>query len=395
MRKIDIAVVGAGPAGIGAALSAACNGASVAMIDENVAPGGHLRWTMRQQTGFGGSLDGLRGFEIADWAVDALATAQVQVLTSSVSWGLFEDNVLGVTTASESFQLQATSVIIATGATDAVWPFPGWELPGVMTATAALKLMHLERVLPGQRVVVLGAGHYADDIASDLSACGAIVALRLVSGEGIVAGGPDTVAWVEADGNRTECDAVVLAFGRQPDPHLALQAQTALAYSPHDMLFVPSRDAALATSLPGVYVVGHAAGVGSAARAFAEGTVAGESASDGNGLSVALERLRSFEPVTASQSAMSVISDKTIVCRCEEIGAGMIRRAIADGSSSLNDIKRRTRAGMGICQGVYCNRTMAGMLAADSGIALESIVPMTARPPARLISMAAMAGFES
>ncbi|MDQ3547878.1 MAG: FAD-dependent oxidoreductase, partial [Chloroflexota bacterium] len=105
MRTTDIAVVGAGPAGIGAALAAARNGANVALIDENVAPGGHLRWTMLQQTGFGGSPDGPRGFEIAAWAVDALATAGVQVLTSSVAWGLFEDNVLGVTTDDESIQL--------------------------------------------------------------------------------------------------------------------------------------------------------------------------------------------------------------------------------------------------------------------------------------------------
>ena len=150
----------------------------------------------------------------------------------------------------------------------------------------------------------------------------------------------------------------------------------------------------MVTSVSSTFVVGDAAGVGSAARAFAEGMVAGEAASAGAGLSRALERLHAIEQQTVSLLSMPRIADNTLVCRCEEVRAGSLRAAIADGAISVNDLKRRTRSGMGICQGVYCHRTMAGMISAEAGIVVETILPMTARPPARMIPMAAMAALE-
>ncbi|HEX5165078.1 MAG TPA: FAD-dependent oxidoreductase [Thermomicrobiales bacterium] len=395
MRESDVAVVGAGPAGIGAALAAARNGVSVVLIDENSAVGGHLRWTLAPQTGFEPALDGLTGIEIAGWAAGALADAGVGVLTDSVAWGLFEENVLGVATPDASFRLRARAVVVATGSTDSVWPFPGWQLPGVMTATAALRAMHLDRVLPGFRCVVLGAGSLAEVVASDLTSCGAAVVLRAGNVDGLVAGGDGAVAWVESDGQRTACDAVILAFGRQPDAELALQAQAALAYSPNDGVFVPWRDETLATRLAGVYVAGDAGGVGTAARSYVEGLVAGAAASGGDGLTDALERLREIAADQVPDSPLPAIADATLVCRCEEVSAASIRTAINTGAISLNDIKRRTRAGMGICQGIYCHRTVAQMLSTETGIPLDTIVPMTARPPARLLSMAAMADLET
>jgi D-hydroxyproline dehydrogenase subunit alpha len=394
MQTTEIAVIGAGPAGIGAALAAARNGSKVVVIDENAAPGGHLRWMMARQAGFGDELDGLRGDEIASWAAGELQSAGVKVLTSSVAWGLFDDSILGVHTPEASFQLQADHVIIATGATDLVWPFAGWELPGVLTATASLRLLHLDRVLPGRRVAVVGEGSEAGAVAADLVTCGANVIHRQPDVDGVSVGGPGLVEWIEVDGVRLSCDAVVLALGRQPDAQLARQAQVALRYSDDDGVFVVIRDETLATSVPSIFVVGDAAGVGSSARAFAEGSVAGEAASGGARLRGAIERLRAVELQPESLSSMPQIADTTLVCRCEEVRAGALRTAIADGAISINDLKRRTRSGMGICQGVYCQRTMAGMISAEAGTADETILPMTARPPARLIPMAAMADLE-
>jgi thioredoxin reductase/bacterioferritin-associated ferredoxin len=394
MRTTEIAVIGAGPAGIGAALAAARNGSNVVVIDENLAPGGHLRWTMARQTGFGPPLDGLRGDEIAFWAAGELRASGVEVLTSSVAWGLFDDSTVGVHTPDASFQLQAAHVIIATGATDLTWPFPGWELPGVLTATASLRMMHLDRVLPGQRVAVLGSGADADAVAADLAACGADLVHRQPGVDGVTVGGSGLVEWIEVDGARSGCDAVVLALGRQPDAQLAHQAQVASTYAADNGVFVVVRDESLASSVPNIFVAGDAAGVGSPARAFAEGSVAGEAASGGVGLSGALQRLREVEQHPESLPLMPRIADDTLVCRCEEVRAGALRAAIADGAVSINDLKRRTRSGMGICQGVYCHRTMSGMIAAEAGIAVDAILPMTARPPARLIPMAALADLE-
>ncbi|MGH2532001.1 MAG: (2Fe-2S)-binding protein [Thermomicrobiales bacterium] len=81
-------------------------------------------------------------------------------------------------------------------------------------------------------------------------------------------------------------------------------------------------------------------------------------------------------------------------CRCEEIGLDEVREAIAEGARSVNDVKRRTRAGMGICQGVYCVGPIADLIAAETGLSPREIVPMTARPPVRLVSLGLLADME-
>ena len=75
------------------------------------------------------------------------------------------------------------------------------------------------------------------------------------------------------------------------------------------------------------------------------------------------------------------------VCRCEEILHATIAEAIAEGAPTLNELKRRTRAGMGVCQGVYCLPEMADLLATATRTPLEEIAPMTSRPPARLLAL--------
>lgn len=82
------------------------------------------------------------------------------------------------------------------------------------------------------------------------------------------------------------------------------------------------------------------------------------------------------------------------VCRCEEIDEAMVQAAIAAGARTINDVKRRTRAGMGICQGVYCLQHIAALLARELDCGVETVVPMTARPPARMLTLSALAGEE-
>jgi pyruvate/2-oxoglutarate dehydrogenase complex dihydrolipoamide dehydrogenase (E3) component/bacterioferritin-associated ferredoxin len=394
-KMTDVAVIGAGPAGVGAALTAAQHGASVVLIDENEAPGGHLRWTMGRQDGFApGVPEGLRGYELAGWAAAALTEAGVEVLASAIGWGLFEENTFGVTSESSTFQLRATSIIVATGSVDRVWPFPGWELPGVMTATAALRLMHLDRVLPGERVVVIGSGELAATVTADVQACEAPFVQQVRSVDDIAAGGDGRVEWLDTAGERVEVDAVVLAFGWQPDVQLALQAQVAIEFSKADGVFVPAVDDDFRTSDPGIFVVGGAAGTCSAAVAYAQGVVAGAAATGGTRLDAARAHLDGLDQLAQAIPAAGPIANTTMVCRCEEVRASALRDAIAAGAVGLNDLKRRTRGGMGICQGAYCQRAMATLISQEAGVAIETLVPITARPPARLIPMAAMADLE-
>jgi NAD(P)H-nitrite reductase large subunit len=76
-----------------------------------------------------------------------------------------------------------------------------------------------------------------------------------------------------------------------------------------------------------------------------------------------------------------------MLCRCYEVTDAAVEAAIANGATTINDIKRMTRSGMGLCQGIFCVPQMTAMLAA-AGQPVAEIAPMTSRPPVRLVSLA-------
>lgn len=93
-------------------------------------------------------------------------------------------------------------------------------------------------------------------------------------------------------------------------------------------------------------------------------------------------------------AVVAEVGDGAVICRCEAVLAGAVRQAISDGATTINDVKRSTRAGMGICQGIFCTRSVAALLHTSGGQPMEDIVPMTARPPARPVPLEALAATE-
>jgi NAD(P)H-nitrite reductase large subunit len=85
--------------------------------------------------------------------------------------------------------------------------------------------------------------------------------------------------------------------------------------------------------------------------------------------------------------------EATFACRCEEVLNEEIATALAAGAQTIDDVKRRTRAGMGTCQGIYCMPAIAVLVATATGAPIATIAPMTARPPVRPIPLAALADF--
>jgi bacterioferritin-associated ferredoxin len=83
------------------------------------------------------------------------------------------------------------------------------------------------------------------------------------------------------------------------------------------------------------------------------------------------------------------------VCRCEEILLDEIVAAIADGAQSVDDIKRRSRAGMGTCQGIFCVPVIAAMVAQATALPIDRVAGITARPPVRPVMLAALANLNS
>jgi len=86
------------------------------------------------------------------------------------------------------------------------------------------------------------------------------------------------------------------------------------------------------------------------------------------------------------------LKDDIIICRCEEVKLGEIKKAILEGAITVEDVKRRTRAGMGLCQGKSCGRIIARLISQYSGQSIENILPATFRPPVRAIKLGHLGG---
>lgn len=86
------------------------------------------------------------------------------------------------------------------------------------------------------------------------------------------------------------------------------------------------------------------------------------------------------------------MTEKTIICRCEDVTYGQIVRAIEDGCTTVEEIKRMLRCGMGACQGRTCVRLISQIIAERTGRSMHEIMPPTSRPPSMPIELAILAG---
>jgi sarcosine oxidase subunit alpha len=168
MSATDVAVIGAGPAGLSAAIAAAEAGARVTVIDENPAPGGRLLGQLHQES------DGnwWIGKEVAAELTDRAAVAGVQLMERREVWGMYPEWKLALDGGET---LTASCVVLASGAAERALPIPGWTLPGAMTIGAAQTLTNYYRVLPGKRVAVVGVDPLSLTVAHELTMAGAEV----------------------------------------------------------------------------------------------------------------------------------------------------------------------------------------------------------------------------
>ena len=323
--RTDVAVVGAGPAGLSAAAAAAERGCSVVLFDMNPTSGGQL---IKQIHKFFGSRDhwaGTRGVDIATRLLDQARERGVEVIQNhEVSWihkgvvwafpgslGSGQRSSRSAQSAPSSIKVHAEKIILATGGIENTIAFPGWTLPGVMGAGAAQTMANLWRVLPGRRVLMVGAGNVGLIVSYQLLQAGAEVVAIVEAQDRIGgyavhasklarAGVPiltqHTV--VRATGcqfvenaeiarldssqrvdpqtlRQVDVDTICLAVGLRPNARLAAMAGCGLTYSPILGGWLPAHDAALRTSQPDIYVAGDVSGIEEASTALEEGRLAG------------------------------------------------------------------------------------------------------------------------
>lgn len=321
MREIttDIAVIGAGSAGLSAAYQAAAAGADVLVIDENELPGGQL---FKQIHKFFGSREhqaGVRGFNIGTQLLERVEKSGAKAMMDSLVYGLLPDKSMGLVSGGVNYTVKAKKIIIASGAKENYMAFPGSTLPGVMGAGAAQTMININRVLPGKRIVMVGSGNVGLIVSYQLLQAGAEV-LALVEGAPAIggygvhagkirrAGTPIFVShtvkrvwgdgavehveiaavdasWNPVPGSEKvfEADTLCLAVGLNPMTELAWMAGCEFVFIPVLGGHVPMHDENMETTVPGIYVAGDVTGVEEASSAMEEGNLSGVAAAEALG----------------------------------------------------------------------------------------------------------------
>ncbi len=305
----ELIVVGAGPAGLSAAIEAAKSGVKAIVFDENSKPGGQL---FKQIHKFFGSKEHkakIRGFKIGQDLLQEAEKLGVEVVLNATVVGLYPEKEIIVKIGGEVIHYKADAVLIATGASENMVNFRGWTLPGVIGAGAAQTMMNLHHIKPGNRVFMLGTGNVGLVVSFQLLQAGCeVVALAdaapKIGGYGVHAskvartGVPfylsHTIKEVEGEDHVT---GVTIAqvdehfqFIPGTEKHFAVDTIcVAVGLSPMAQLLkmdgivmddtkgrtVPKCDRTGATSIPGIYVAGDVAGIEEASSAMIEGRMSG------------------------------------------------------------------------------------------------------------------------
>lgn len=312
--KAEILIIGAGPAGLGAAIEAAKLGAKVMLLDENEKAGGQLFKQIHKFFGSKQHYAGVRGFQIGEDLLEEAESLGVEVLLDARAVGLMDNGCVAVLHKEELMQVEAKKIILATGARENAISFPGWTLPGVMTAGAAQTFSNVHGTLVGKNILMVGTGNVGLIVSYQLMQAGANVkglveVIPRVSGYGVHAGkikragvpiwtshtviearGKDRVeeaviAQVDekfqpiAGTERTiKVDTILLAVGLTPKVELAKMAGCALTVEPALGGHLPYHNNEMLSTNPSIYVCGDIAGVEEANTALDEGRLAGLSA---------------------------------------------------------------------------------------------------------------------
>jgi sarcosine oxidase subunit alpha len=408
-RHADVLVTGGGIAGLNAALAAAELGADVVLADEGAEPGG--------QRLIGGEVNEIGAL------VERARGAGVEIIDHGSALGYF-DGLVPVWQRDTLHQVRAVQHVFATGAIEQPLVFAGNDLPGVMLAGGARRLVSLYAVSPGRRAVVATTSDRGLDAAAALRAAGvqivAIADLRPDAGDGAQALRADGVpvfaghTVIEAKGSKHvdhavvapvgggdehefECDLIVVSGGAIPASSLLLQAGAQSAYDPARGHF------ALAALPDGLHAAGEVAGVETDEAVAWSGELAGLQAAHalGRATDESTARVTELEGLLAQPSAVAVAvappvsgegRGKCFACLCEDVTSKDVHLSIEEGYDSIELSKRYTTVTMGPCQGRMCQLPSVRLMAQETGQSLQQVGTTTARPPWVSVPMGILGG---
>jgi D-hydroxyproline dehydrogenase subunit alpha len=380
----DILVIGAGPAGVAAAVSAAGSGLRVGLIDDNPAPGGQI-WR--------GGAAVSPSPEAAKWFAGLINSPVIRLH----GWRVFDapqNGTLRAERTGECTEFSYKKLILTTGARERFLPFPGWTLPNVMGAGALDALVKSGLPVEGKRIVVAGTGPLLLAVGAHFAKHGATVAAiceqaslgnllrfgaglwrepaKLLQGLGYrtktMSSGFHTGCWPVAATGKDKLGSVTLSNGSK-------QWEIACDYLACGFHLVPNIelpsllrcriadgfvevDELQQTSVEDIYCAGEPTGIGGVELSLLEGQIAGLAAAAKAGEAVHLAQRRKKmqwfvaelqKAFTLRPELLSLASGETLVCRCEDVPFDALRVC-----TSWREAKLHTRCGMGPCQGRIC-----------------------------------------
>jgi NADPH-dependent 2,4-dienoyl-CoA reductase/sulfur reductase-like enzyme len=448
----DVLVIGAGPAGMSAALELQARGLAVTLADDQPAPGGRIFAAIEARRPHGAE-------EHAGAALVARFRASGGIyLPATEAWQIESGPRVFLTRDRRAIMLEPRFVLLATGAQERPMPFPGWQLPGVMTVGAAQILLKTAKQIPDQPVWLAGCGPLLLLYAHQLIAAGGAIAgildttppgrgaasarllpaalgygwRDLVRGLGwllrmrklrvirdvvaIEASGADRLTAVRYTagggvGGEIATSLLLVHDGVVPGLHATLAAGCAHRWNPVQRCFEPVVDRFGGSSNPAIFVAGDGAAIGGARAAMLSGRLAAVgiahaagklSAADAETAAAPLRRdlsgaagFRRFIDTLYPPSGMP-IPDATVLCRCEEVKAGQVRESLV-GRPHLDPdgVKMATRAGMGPCQGRQCGLSLTRLVAEAHGGSPCDIGFLRIRPPLKPLTLGELAALET
>lgn len=447
----DVLVIGAGPAGISAALQLATFGCHVTVVDDQPAPGGRIFAAIETRSAYNAE-DRTGAALVAEFRA-----AGGTYLSSAEVWQIETGPRVFLSQGGAARMIEPQFVLMATGAQERPMPFVGWQLPGVMTVGGAQLLLKVARQIPDEPVWLAGTGPLLLLYANQLAAAGGQIAgildttpkvspiraaralpaafqygwrdllrgLRwrwtarhtrtisdVVSIEGVGDERLERVRYTTSSGTAGEVETHLLFIhdGVVPSVHGTLAAGCEHHWNRQQRCFEPVVDGYGRSSQPGIFVAGDGGTIAGARAAALSGRLAAI------GIALAGNRItpeaadEAAKPIRASLRAAGrfrrfldglfppaelVIADKTMVCRCEEVSAGTLRAALA-GRAQLgaDGVKIATRAGMGPCQGRQCGLSITRLIAEVHGGARDVVELPRIRPPLKPLTLKELATLE-
>ena len=413
----DVLVVGGGPSGLAAAIAAAAAGARVALVEEAPRLGGS-GWGLRD-----GSQASTRAL-----IESVCSSSTITLFNATVAAAYYADHWVALADTERLTKMRAKAVVFATGVIEQPAVFRNNDLPGVILASAALRLAQRHRIAPGHRVVMVAANLEAYNCCLDLHALGvtvvALVDLRaahadaesenaaaacaalgmttlrshapyqaVANGEGVVAGldvAPiDSAGRVDASRcQRLDCDAILMSVGWAAAANLFLQAGGATTFSSTLQQFVP-------TDMPaGIFAAGRLNGVYDFAAQVADGTRAGTSAAAhaGHGAASTAIAVRGSRCPSHAFPIIDHPKAKNFVDFDEDLQVKDLENAAQEGFDSSELMKRYSTVGMGPSQGKHSNMNALRVLARYRGVGVETLGLTTSRPMYHPVPLKLLAG---